>query len=369
MRITVDNSQGVVDQLVPKGSGKAAVEKILADIEKEVRSQKSTGAIEALPQVQPEQPPTPNTRSASGGRFRGSTPSRAGSAGRPRSDSTGRGKQGVWREAKGPPEKGGQFSRAPKTAKSGLNRWKNLMKPKPKNQASADLKAMLGVSSGNGKTPQPASQPAQDAAAGLKAMLGVKSAPPPSQKNADNTATNKSAGLKALLGVGSTAPPAPQMMDNSFPPPPPPPTPQVVSAPIQPTAADKLMQLMSSQQPQMQTPVPVSSSFNFSYVEEGKEAPEPPQPPQFVPQFAPQMPMQMAIPPPYGGMPMPFPNPPTMAPYSSPQPNGGGAVVSDEEFPPLGGPSVPPKTKAQEPEKKNSEKPKPFVIVPSVVKK
>lgn len=369
MRITVDNSNGVVDKLVPKGSGKAAVEKILADIEKQVRNQKNAGANDPIPAEQPT-PATPKARPSSG--LRGATPSRAASAGRPRPESTGRGKQGVWREAKGPPEKGASFARAAKTSKSGLSRWKSLMKPKPKNQATDDLKAMLGVSSGISKLPEPEKKPAQDAAAGLKAMLGVKPSAEPSTPNA-------SAGLKALLGVGSPAPPVPKMDDNfPPPPPPPPPTPQVTVATVPLSAADKLMQLMSISQPKMQAPVPVSSSFNFSYVEEGKEAPEPPQPPpppQFMPQFAPPMPMPMVMPPvmsPYGGMPMPVPpNPPMMSPYVNR--NGGGrAVVSEDEFPPLGGPTDPTTAKeAKEPEPSPMKKsePVPQMIVPSIVKK
>jgi hypothetical protein len=211
---------------------------------------------------------------------------------------------------------------------------------------------MPGVSF-NGKPLPTASQPAQDASTGLKAMLGVNASPNPPQ-----VAPDASAGLKAMLGVGApTPPPNP---NAGFPMPPPPPPPRVAAPP---TAADKLMQLMSMQQPQMQHgpgPVSSSSSFNFSYVQEGKEAPEPPRAPQFVPQFAPQM--HMPVPPQSGQMPMP--TPPVMPPPNYAQPGGeGGAVVSDEEFPPLGGPSTP-KVKAGEPAKE--AKKQPASLVPSI---
>jgi hypothetical protein len=87
------------------------------------------------------------------------------------------------------------------------------------------------------------------------------------------------------------------------------------------TAADKLMQLMTLQ-PQMQ-PVhaPVSSSFNFSYVEEGKHVPEqPPAPP--TPHFASY----------------PLPPQPTFHPMAPPiQALVNTTGLSDKEFPPLGG--------------------------------
>lgn len=356
MRITVDNSKGLVDKLVPQGSGKVAVEKILLDIENQVKGDKNS-----LQDSPPSQTPSQaGPRSASG--FR--TPVRASSAGRPRSDSGSRGKLALSREAKGPPEKGIRFTRAGKNAKTGLHRWKAFMNPSSKSNSSAELKAILGVNS-NGKAPSTASRTTADASAGLKSMLGVKPSSILPQAVPD-----ASAGLKAMLGVGATPPPHPPNPNAGFPPPPPPPA----------NAADKLMQLMSMQQPQMQHPqmqhgpVPMSSSFNFSYVEEGKDAPaapQPPPPPQFVPQFAPPMPMHMHVPPPYGHMPMhmQMPPPPPVMPRPNFPPSGGGAaVVSDEEFPPLGGLATPKLTtpKAETPAKGPPAKAQPAVLVPSI---
>jgi hypothetical protein len=365
MRITVDNSKDLVDQLVPKGSGKAAVEKILFDIEKQVKGQQYT-AGEAAQLSKP----------TSTGRF--GTPGRAVSSGKPRSDSTFKGKLAHSMESKGPPEKGVRFTRAGKNAKSGLARWKAIISGKSKgNNASANLKAMLGVSAVTSDKKRTTNSegsrhPVQDASAGLKAMLGVNAS---SQPAVPQPAPNSSAGLKALLGIdgGAATPPPPHPSDANFPPPPPPPMPQVLPPPPL-TAANKLMQMMAMQQPQMHRgPVPISSSFNFSYVEEGKDAPEPmqpPVPPQFAPQFAPPMPMHMVVTP-FGQMPMPpTPNLPVIPPMQAyVQTSGGSAtVISDDEFPPLGGPTEP-IVKEEEPKKQLANKKQPASLVPSIVRK
>ena len=159
------------------------------------------------------------------------------------------------------------------------------------------------------------------------------------------------------------------------------PPPQPVA---QPSAADKLLQMMAQQQTQ-QAPVqvPVYSSFNFSYVEEGKEVPEPPAPTMPQMHFPPPPPVPMHMPmSPYGmpsrmHMPGPHPGfqhaqPPhlSMPPPQFNLPSGiGPSVVSDEEFPPLGGPSKPkeaadPNAKKATPSKKE---PTNQTIVPSTV--
>jgi hypothetical protein len=207
-----------------------------------------------------------------------------------------------------------------------------------------------------------------------------------------------SAGLKAMLGVGSTATqPASPQMNNDFPPPPP---------PQPPSAADKLMQLMASQVQHQQSgqqifQQPTVSAFNFSYTEEGKEAPEPSQVPMphqgMAPHyFPPPPPMPHMMMGPYGYMPPP-PMPPQMmghppmplgVPPPQHAPNGnygrGGrqtgngvppppTVVSDDEFPPLGA-SPPSKNKKEESAKGPEpipEKPKvpsANFLVPSIVK-
>lgn len=369
MRITVENSSSVVDKMIPQGSGKAAVDKILSDIEKqEVKTesgqsdtQPSPSAWAPPPPPVPAQPQAPRNLSAPRS-DRATSAGRAASSGKQRAGSTGRDKQAGWQQANGPPEKGIGFKSAKKPKKNGLTRWKNIVTgkaqpeiPAGSGQQAADLKKMLGV----GKpalAPNAAdlkamlgvgtpSEAPPGKAAELKAMLGVGSntpAPPPPAQGA-------SAGLKAMLGVNSNQnpvppPPRPQM-NNGFPAPPP------------PSAAEKLLQLMSKQQPHQnqnmhQAPMPMQPSFNFTYVEEGKEAPPPPQVPMQHMGFPPPPPIPMMMPgygPPMHLMPMPMHHPgipvpgyhmgmmpPQNMPRPPPPPNGP-AVVSDEEFPPLGG--------------------------------
>eukprot|EP00529_Nitzschia_sp_RCC80_P006714 CAMPEP_0113505620 /NCGR_PEP_ID=MMETSP0014_2-20120614/35426_1 /TAXON_ID=2857 /ORGANISM="Nitzschia sp." /LENGTH=1609 /DNA_ID=CAMNT_0000400969 /DNA_START=116 /DNA_END=4945 /DNA_ORIENTATION=- /assembly_acc=CAM_ASM_000159 len=401
MRITVDNKQGMVDKLVPKGSGKANVNKILSDIERQVDSDKTIPSPAPLPATTP---------------VRNESRGRSNVTSRPRAGSTLKERQAGWKEAKGPPEKGIGF-KGERKGKGGFNRWKEFVngqnaKPasnatKKKKEAvkdtsnsktkekSTELKAMLGVE--------------QSPAANLKAMLGVTSAsvtPPNVPSVSTAPSQNPSAGLKAMLGVGVPPPPQPAAAVNSFPVPPPPP-PQPASA------ADKLMQMMSQSRPNVPMNHPAGmgypgSSFNFVYAKEGEEAPEPPAPPPPA-----GMPMPMGFPPhaqpmpfgpggPYYPHPMPggmmHPPPPMMGPppnvgyqqYSGPgMPPPPGAVppsssvVTDEEFPPLG--AEPPKKEnkptpateppvevhqtapeVEEPEKKPSA-PSSF-LVPSVVK-
>ena len=383
MRITVDNSKGIVDQLVPQGSGKQAVDKILSDIEKQVRDDK-VQEHPAPPTMAPGPRPTSSTRAtvAAGNRSASTGKTRTASAGRARSVQAG------WLQAKGPPEKGLGFKGSRKSEKSGLSVWKKLVASRGKSGSTstaknaqgkaAELKAMLGVSSKSAPKPPAAtdelkvmlgvsSNPAPKRPAAtdeLKAMLGVSSNPAPKPPNA-------TAGLKALLGVGlaGNTVPAPPQANNGFPPPPPPPQPmfgvappppQPTGPPPPPSAADKLFQMMGRQHPQQAPPpqMPVSS-FNFRYVEEGKEAPPAPaMPPAAYPQ--PPVPMHMpmpamqpyGMPPPMMAMPHPgmYQRPPHMPMTPNPsqgQPSPGGpSIVSDEEFPPLGA----------SPSKKNTEK-------------
>ena len=381
MRITVENNREITEKSATQGAAKANAKKILSGIESQVASSNIS--------------PTPmakNKYAASPGRF-GSTPrTRAPSSGKSRPESSGRAKQAGWREAQGPAEKGIGFKGVRK-GKSGINQWKAFIK-KSKNASAAkgksnELKAMIGV------TPTPEAK--------LKAMLGVSpQAAAPAAPPKDATAS-----LKAVLNVGSTPmpppppPPQPQIVDNGFPPPP----------PVPPSAADQLMQMMAQKQqtrpqppmapPSMQQGGP--SSFNFAYTVEGEEEPaaqQQPPPPQMMPQGMPMgfppppvMPMMAS---PYGYMPQP-PMPPVMHPsmplatmpmmaqqlptVSVPRTNGApaAAVISEEEFPPLGAPAPSKKASTEEsnaaseappaPEETTPSKPKPTsFLVPSAIK-
>jgi len=406
MKSTVENNREITDKHVPPGSGKANVNKILSGIEKQIADD-NNGSVSIptpsnLTQRRPIIASSPN-RHGSAGKIR------ASSSVKSRAESTGRAKkQAGWREANGPPEKGIGFKGVRK-GKSGINQWKAFMKSEKKKKTTAhdapisaptantaegkstELKAMLGV------TQSPASH--------LKAMLGVNTTIVPSAPNIDpSQPQNPTASLKAVLGVGtgtnaaSSHPQLSQAMNDGFPPPP----------PVPPSAADQLLQLMAKQQqqPLQRMPAVVSggSSFNFAYTEEGKDEPETPSmmnhhsPPPLQ-----AMPMGFPPPPavpmmtPYGYIPHPMPlvgqHPMTMAARQPPNaqhfPVGGSdrnvtgtvsrgdssALVSDEEFPPLGA-QAPASLKEKEKKEpdiestntKPHEKTTQNFLVPSVVK-
>jgi hypothetical protein len=406
LKIAPENSKALVEKLVPKGTGRAAVEKIIANIEQDGKTETSTqgghiksswdsqidATTDANRPIKSAEPvsawktqpatkersntPKQKTTNPADGKSPARSSSRAGSAGPTRAGSAGRGRKVAgWKEARKPDEKGIGFKGARKSgATNGFSAWQALVAsnstPKPGGKAqngggsSAELKALLGVGVAprTTKVPTPATGggAGAPASAQLKAMLGMGS--PNVTTPATQSGSDATAGLKAILGVNVM----PQQLQQqqlqqqqqqqqqrqALPPP---------QEPV--TAADKLMQLMSKQQPppgsgNMYPQGPgVHTGFNFSYVEEGKEAP---------------MPMQVMSPPGHGYPPMNYPMqggmPPPgamhmmpMQPFGSPPPNmmypprgpppdqfpppassgGGGPPV--DEFPPLGssgGPSV-----------------------------
>jgi 5'-3' exoribonuclease 1 len=404
LKVTPENSTDLVNRMVPKGSGRGAVNKIISSIDKDASK---AAAKKSNPDVTPEKqreqaktpfsPPTPATSVSSHEESRTPPASRSASASRATNSSAGRAKQGAWREAKRPPEKGTGFNGKGKRkgSKTGLERWRASIKntnetkaeanlksmlgmatqPPKQKSASAELKSMLGVTAGSSSAPPP---PAP-ATAALKALLGV-GAPP--------QAATDAAGLKAMLGV-SVAQPAPPV-----PPPAAPPS----------NAAEQLMRMMANtglhQQQAMPPQYPMApprSSFNFTYVEEGgggmERGPPPPAmmaaPPPFMPYGMPPNGMPShGMPshgmPPYAyGMPPPthmLPPPQFMgAPQSMPSmpptpvmipPTSGPSLA---EFPPLGAepaPAAPPPVPVPAPV---VAAPKPVAkagpLVPSAVRK
>jgi len=393
LRIAPDNSQGLVDKLVPKGVREAAMHKavsgLISEAEKEPPSHVKSSWDCQVDSASRSAATTPEARTGSATRRASSkTPPRSSS----RAGSTGRGRQGGWREARGPDEKGIGFKGIKRGGKSGLNRWKTSIQAKAGpnsktntnvNQTAADLKKMLGVSAPTSapKTVVPSSQAPPASADQLKAMLGVS--PPATHAQAATAPTpaaNASAGLKAMLGVQSRTAPQPQPV-------------QIQQRPAAPaSAADKLFQLMAGKQqsqgpgpnfspgPTFSAPSP-PSGFNFTYVEEGKEAPPPPPRPNapVVPQPYSNFPMHPSMP---GGMPHMSMYPMPMQGYgSSPQPKFGFAPPppppmphpagpSSHDFPPLGGgkPEAAPPAAATVPEVAKKEAPKtPSVMVPSAI--
>jgi 5'-3' exoribonuclease 1 len=385
LKVAPENSKGLVDKLVPKGAGQTAVLKIMSTIERDVKGhdgvsgaeeQKVSEASSGTGATELNEKPVAR-KGASRSPPRAASTDRSGS----RARSTGRGGgqiQGKWREARGPDEGGGTgFKKGTRKGKNGLAQWKNVINPKPKSSPGpADqLKAMLGVS--------PNSQPSTATSTNeLKALMGVSGAPTMMGASGPPAPADAAAGLKAMLGVnpnnGYAGPPASQ------------PPPQPVSA------ADHLLHLMTSKQqrpPQGASPgfhpsPGQMSSFNFSYVEEGKEA----LPPQLVSLGRPgsgHMPMPMPPVPiqtygPYAPTPTPFSSPFASPVVPGPQPRGdfpplggGGGVgipagPSEADFPPLGATpakKIPPTpTKVEVPPPKPKAEP-PSVMVPSAVAK
>lgn len=235
-------------------------------------------------------------------RTNSATPPRASalaqSANRPtsRTNSSGRGgRQGTWREANGPPEKGFGFRH---TKNNGLYRWKRSLQVTGHvtKESTDEIKKILGVNTPGPSIPShdatsaipppqiPAPQippPHGQATVLLKSVLGITSAsspqetlstsnaplPPPTQmqNHATYQETCVHAGatgqLKSLLGVGGS-PSNLTIMTKPAP-----------SA----TAADKLLERLNAQFPITIPPPRVQNDpFNFTYVEEGLVTPPPP---------------------------------------------------------------------------------------------
>lgn len=210
-----------------------------------------------------------------------------------RTNSSGRsGRQGAWREAKGPAEKGIGFRH---TKNNGLYRWKrSLQSAQTTNHAAtgesaANLKRILGVNTPGPPVASNAPPPSSGKATVLlKSVLGIDgdtqmqptAPPPPPQPTAlppqlqtilqpapatssIGVTSNATGHLKNLLGVSNSPtilPSPPQEMPPA-------------------TAADKLLARLNAKLPignAMPSATEQSDPFNFSYVEEGAVAPPPP---------------------------------------------------------------------------------------------
>lgn len=268
LKISASNSMDIVEQMIPAGSGKVAIEGLIGKTEAKkdplrtptpkkvmLKSNDGTGTNSAVKKGE--------TLNAWG---TGSTPARDKSG-------SGRQKQGAWREAKGPPDTGIGFKGANRKGKTGFQLWRSAVE-------------------GNGKSVKKISKRKTNditiasAGEGLKAMLGVNN------ETVQKAPSDATSGLKNMLGIAPSLPRAnkPSMA--------PAPTPA-------PNAADALLKLMS-QGPSNQnhaTHAPVFPShqpgFNFTYVKEGEH------------QSLPQVQVQNSGGPIiyHPGMPMPYPPP------------------------------------------------------------
>ena len=245
LKISAADSQGIIDTVMPAGSGKAVVDKLMKDIQV------------AEPPPEPTAPTQQRVAPVSGRDPKApwGSPARPASAPRaasnPRAESSSRGgRQGAWHQAQGPPEKVVGFTKYGRNAKNGYDAWKKLTKRS--NQPTKGAKS----SANNKQTPASKASEVQ-----LKTILGVNAA----KKSPVTEHATAAEGLKAMLGVGAGANDA-----------------QNTNGAQSESAADVLMQLMmqGNVKPAMPTPAqPMAhTAFNFTYFKEGEEPPQPEQP-------------------------------------------------------------------------------------------
>lgn len=252
LKVSASNSVDIVNQIIPKGSGKNALSNALSNIkleeETDTKPKQSNGKVSPkrvaktaqVSEMKPTIIQKPSNKLKSDGP-------------KPAARKQGQG----WREAKGPSEdeKDRGFKGAGRGGKTGLHSWRRMLSSNgPKNQP------------GNIAKPTKATN---DASEGLKAVLGVKSstsqpAKVPEKKVMPKQSSNASTDLKNLLGLSSNTNQSTAIPVAQQPPPPPP-----------PNAADTLMSMLMvtpsvAPPPQQFTPTP---TFNFTYVKEGDEVP------------------------------------------------------------------------------------------------
>ena len=292
LKVSASNSMEIVDQMIPSGSGQAAIQTLLKSTAKEpVATQTpSTPLVHAAPYV---------AKKAAWGASPPPSKNKVG-------------KKGAWREAKGPPESGVGFEGSGRKVNNGFQAWKNRLNPEVSKKH--DQPQQKESTAANGAT-----------AAGLKAILGVKNKIPESkveqQKPADATS-----GLKSMLGIAESLP---SIEANS-----------VAKRPAAPNAADALLRMMSQGPPggsvqpgypQGLAP-PVNGGFNFTYVKEGEQQAAQQQHPPAMPMYHPGM----NVPPhmyPGPGMPMGMMPPHMMGMYPTQMVQGPVAVTSSAPIP------------------------------------
>jgi len=256
LKVSASNSMDIVEQMIPSGSGKVAIDNIL-----------HTEEGKSVSEEKKDSPVCGNAPEKSGTDPVESQPSQYVKS--PNSVSRG-GKQGSWREASGPTKAGVGFKGAGRGGKSGLHCWHQMLLGKgpmaairptttPKESqinvaSTTGLKAMLGVSDNNNNNNKPSN--GKSSAQVSDESMGI-------ERKASTQVSDASMGLKSILGVGQVISPAP-----------------VLTPPLPPksaSAADCLLQMMahaptpSDSNPQV-TPQSSHPNFNFTYVTEG-EAP------------------------------------------------------------------------------------------------
>ena len=227
LKVSASNSVEIVDQMIPAGAGKALVDNIL--------NQESNGEQVDVKRETPVKPDQNNSDKV--------IVLQKGEDSKPISSTPRASKQGAWREASRPTEKGIGFKGSNGIKDSGLQKWFHMQSMKEDDGRELNTSA---------------------AAAGLKALLGVNGATEAETK-IDSSISDATRGLKTMLGVPASSVP-------------------VVPPPASTSAADALFQLMvqspgMAPAPQMPVPSfhPPQPRFNFTYVKEGDTEPMAPQ--------------------------------------------------------------------------------------------
>ena len=284
MKITAKESKDMIEQMIPSGSIKTALDNMIVD--DPVFESKEQNGTANKPKVDTQKAvenksvvnhPTPSNKKSTNfdeseksiscakrlyknevsqiAKVRNPTPSRGSS-----------GKQGAWKEAKGPDEKGIGFNRSHRGVTSGLKAWRSVVSTtKSPTTTTTTTTTTTGVTNTTEKQSNIINSSSSSASANLKAVLGVNGSQHVEAGSNESLRkpSDASAGLKALLGVGSIPSSSPEKVEHVHPPQP-------------ATAADALLTLMTQNQrsvsaPLQTGPIVAGPKFNFSYVKEGQD--------------------------------------------------------------------------------------------------
>lgn len=211
LKISAANSRDIVDQMIPTGSGKVALQTALHSITDDAVSSETPTPPVISNKIQNKDKPSDSSIAWSVGL----------------STNTGKAeKQVTWREAKGPSETDYGFKGVDRNVKNGFKSWQKMISTRTKSQKhsknhhsvpatnetlSAGLKALLGVRSIDEK--QNAAAPSREATfSGIHSMSDVASSLPAiekvpvASKQAINTGPSSNA-ADALLKLMSEGPP------------------------------------------------------------------------------------------------------------------------------------------------------------------
>ena len=287
MKITAKESKDIIEQIIPSGSVKTVLDSMIVDnpiveskeangttIKSNINTQK-TAESENANQTKPSNAKSTNfndlekTKSSANRLYKNEV-AKVATMRNPTPSRGSGGKQGAWKEAKGPDEAGIGFNRSHRSVASGLKAWRSMISP-------TKGPTTTGGTNTTEKQSNVITSSSSSASANLKAVLGVNGSQHVEANSNESMPkpVDASAGLKALLGVGSVQSSSPDNVEH-------------VPAPQPVTAADALLTLMAQNQhsvgaPFQTGPIVSAPKFNFSYVKEGQDNTNEPSIPQQAP--------------------------------------------------------------------------------------